>query len=71
MSIFLSYLNPQDPLFTGLRDMVRTCSEEKALATLESANLCFAERGISTSTAMIAKHAVLSEGSLFRYYPSK
>ncbi|MEI7377624.1 TetR/AcrR family transcriptional regulator [Dickeya chrysanthemi] len=51
--------------------MARPRSEEKAQAILEAASLCFAERGISASTAMIAKHAGLSEGTLFRYFPSK
>ncbi|MBS0847000.1 TetR/AcrR family transcriptional regulator [Citrobacter sp. JGM124] len=51
--------------------MARPRSEEKALAILEAASSCFAERGISASTAMIAKHAGLSEGTLFRYFPSK
>lgn len=51
--------------------MARPRSEEKALAILEAASICFAERGLSASTAMIAKQAGLSEGTLFRYFPSK
>ena len=51
--------------------MARPRSEEKAQAILEAASICFAERGMSASTAMIAKHAGLSEGTLFRYFPSK
>lgn len=51
--------------------MARPRSEEKALAILEAASICFAGRGISASTAIIAKQAGLSEGTLFRYFPSK
>ncbi|HDH7838904.1 TPA: TetR/AcrR family transcriptional regulator [Raoultella ornithinolytica] len=41
------------------------------MAILEAASSCIAERGTSASTAMIAKQAGLSEGTLFRYFPNK
>ncbi len=51
--------------------MARPLSEEKRTQLILSAIDCIDEHGLSASTAMIAKTAGVSTGSLFTYFNSK
>lgn len=51
--------------------MARPRSEEKQIALLEAATEVVASDGLSASTLLIAKTAGFSEGTLFRYFPTK
>lgn len=52
--------------------MARPKSEEKRLALLNAAAEVVAEYGLAAApTSLIAKRAGVSEGTLFRYFPSK
>lgn len=51
--------------------MARPLSEEKRIQLILSAIDCIDEHGLSASTAMIAKSAGVSTGSLFTYFDSK
>lgn len=51
--------------------MARPLSEEKRTQLILSAIDCIDEHGLSASTAMIAKTAGVSAGSLFTYFHSK
>ncbi len=51
--------------------MARPRSEEKQIALLNAATQIFAAQGLSAPTSLIAKHAGVAEGTLFRYFPTK
>lgn len=51
--------------------MARPRSEEKQIALLEAATEVVASVGIGAPTSVIAKKADVSEGTLFRYFPTK
>lgn len=51
--------------------MARPRSEEKQVALLEAATEVVASFGIGAPTSVIAKKADVSEGTLFRYFPTK
>lgn len=51
--------------------MARPLSEEKRKAILTSAIGIIAKQGLNATTALIAKDAGISSGSLFTYFPSK
>src|SRR5271170_5056090 len=51
--------------------MARPRSPEKRQAILQAAVREIAQAGLGASTAKIAKGAVLAEGTLFTYFPTK
>jgi AcrR family transcriptional regulator len=51
--------------------LARPLSEAKYQAILKAATEIIAEIGLSASTAVIAKMAEISDGSLFTYFPTK
>jgi len=51
--------------------MARPRSEDKRNALLDAATRFVAERGLSAPTPLIAQAADVSEGTLFRYFPTK
>ena len=51
--------------------MARPKSEDKRQAILAAAIEIFAARGLGAATAQIARHAGVSEGTLFNYFSSK
>lgn len=51
--------------------MTRTKSDERRRAILDAACRVIAERGTAAPTALIAREAGVSNGSLFSYFPSK
>jgi AcrR family transcriptional regulator len=50
---------------------LETLRTDKSSQILEAANHLFAQEGVGAPTARIAKHARVSNGTLFNYFPTK